>query len=66
MQVIGPEDEMLGDLDRGRGLVYDANGSSVLSLDAAGHAKGATQVWERKVVKGFSFFHSFFSKGLFG
>jgi hypothetical protein len=44
-QVVGPKDEALGEIDRGRALVFDGTDCSVLSLDASGHAKGATQVY---------------------
>ena len=43
--IVGPNDEHLGEIDRGRGIVFDRNGSSVLVLDATGHARGATSVY---------------------
>ncbi len=38
-------DAYAGEIDRGRGLLIAENGSSILSIDASGHAKGATGVF---------------------
>lgn len=43
--VSGDKDEHLGEVDKGRGLVIAANGSSILTLDASGDARGATSVY---------------------
>lgn len=41
----GEEEMFLGEVDRGRGYIKGASGSSVLELDATGHCKGATAVY---------------------
>jgi hypothetical protein len=43
--VVGPNDEHFGEIDRGRGLIIAANGSSVLELEGTGHCKGATSCY---------------------
>lgn len=44
-QIIAANDDVIGEIDRGKGLVFDASSSSVLLLEASGHCKGATQVY---------------------
>jgi hypothetical protein len=44
-QIVAANDDVIGEIDRGRGLVFDASGSSVVLLEASGHCKGATQVY---------------------
>ena len=52
--IVGPEDEHLGEVDRGQGLVFNDNGSSILELESTGHARGVTSVYLGEF-RGFSF-----------
>ncbi len=38
-QMLGAGDQVIGEIDRGKGLVFDASGSSVLLLEGSGHCK---------------------------